>query len=425
MKRRVPRLDRLLLHRRVTLVVVLLVAASALSIALIPQQPSQAAAALPAAVRMVGLDRVATMWWFRAIVALAALQLAAVTLRLARRDARRLLREHGPAGSAFSVTDSGGLVAVLRRFGYIRVRRLARIARYVKHPWGYFGATVLHGGMLLAVIGVLAVTLTRSVGLVTMVEGQTLDAGTSLEAAVRGPLGEPTVLESALTLERIDARFWETGEPRRYTCTYVLGDGSAATRFDVTTNAPQVVGGVRYHQENRVGYSFFVTITQPDVTLKQRLDLMQPSSAGEASYLDRVLPGGDLLRAKCMVDEAVGAQPELTLRLMRDGNIAGEATLTQGASARLADADVTVDAVQRWAILTIERSRGYGLLFTSFFVIFLGAVLIYGATPRELTLTKHEDGAVAAEWYTPRFATLLETERQRLEDAASAGKERS
>lgn len=353
-----------------------------------------------------------------ALVSIGLLQLAVATWFMAKRDARRLLRDRGPAGRRFPVDSEEGLASAVRAANYRGIGAGSEIRRFVKHPAGFFGATVLHAGLLLAGIGVAAVALTQSTGLLTLVEGAPVPAGTPLEDPSRGWLGAPAVAPVDITLERVDASFWPTGEPRRYVCTYLLSGASGPRRVNLAVNAPQRIDGARYHQENRIGYAFFLTIDGPAGTTKQRLDMPQPPSASEASYLTRQLPDGAVLDAKCEVDEPAGAQPVLTVRLSRDGTRLGQATLSEGDAATVGPYRVSADAVFRWAVLTIDRSCGYGILFPSFFVIFLGGVLLYGFVPREVTVWKAEDGTVWADWYAPRFADWYRDELKALEQAA-------
>ncbi len=318
----------------------------------------------------------------------------------------------------FEVAERTVFARALQDQGYRRLFPNASNTRFVKHPWGFFGATVLHVGLVLAVIGVAAVSVTQSTGLLTLVEGATVTAGTPLADPSRGWFGAPPVAPVDITLERIDASFWPSGEARRYVCTYVLGGSPGQRRVNLSVNAPQRIEGTRYHQENRIGYAFFLTIDGPSGSAKQRLDMPQPPSSSEASYLTRKLPDGAVLDAKCEVDEPAGSQPVLTVRLSRDGKRLGQATLSEGDAAAVGPYRVSADAVFRWAVLTIDRSRGYGILFPSFFVIFLGGVLLYGFVPREVTVWKAEDGTVWADWYAPRFADWYRGEVEALECAA-------
>jgi len=128
-----PRL-RGLLDRRLTLVTTTLAAMSLLAMLFVPQRVTGDAVASSALVRLLGLDSVVASWWFRVLIAVAALQLATVTAMVARRDIRRLARARGPASrEGFAVLDSGALARTLRSSGYLRTRHTAATARYIKH----------------------------------------------------------------------------------------------------------------------------------------------------------------------------------------------------------------------------------------------------------------------------------------------------
>jgi len=357
-----------------------------------------------------------------AVVAVGFLQLLWATAAILQRDRCRLRgspkERRSCTGARFEVPELAVFAKVLRDQGYRRTFSSVSDARFVKHRFGFLGATVLHAGLLLAGVGVAAVSLTQSTGLLALVEGATVPAGSPLGDPSRGWLGAPAVAPVDITLERVDASFWPTGEPRRYVCTYVLSGAAGWRRVNLAVNAPRRIDGVRYHQENRVGYAFFLTVDGSSGSTKQRLDMPQPPSASEASYLTRQLPDGTVLDAKCEVDEVAGAQPVLTVRLTRDGTRLGQATLSEGDAATVGPYRISADAVFRWAVLTIDRSRGYGILFPSFFVIFLGGVLLYGFVPREVTVWKAEDGTVWADWYAPRFADWYRDELKALERAA-------
>lgn len=386
--------------------------------AAVPQQTGGEPVSLPDWARALGADRIVTTPVFRLLVAIAALQLLAVTIRIARRDVRRLKRERGPATEPFDVASPAALAAALGAMRYLRVARTSTVARYVKVPWGYAGPALLHAGITFALACVLLVSVTDSVGLVMIFEGETMAAGTPLDAAEQGPLGAETVLLEDLTFEGLDLRYWPDGSLRGVTGDYRVP--SAEEPFALTVNEPRVVGGVRYFQEQRVGYVFAVTLTRDGAPERLRLDMPLPPSATEASYLDRPLLSGDILLAKCMHDPAsADGSPELTLRLMRDGEVLAEQSFATTSAATMAEYDATLDIVSRWSAVSLERSRGYGLLFASFLVIGLGAFLIYAAPPREITLTRRPDGAIVGEWYAPRFAELYAHERQRLRDTAA------
>lgn len=386
--------------------------------------PQDAPVVYPPA-RALGLDHVFAGWWFRAIVAVAAAQLGLATARLIRRDWRRVRRNRGPASRcSFIVMDGLSLAEALKRAGYVRLRVSPESERHVKNVWGYAAAGLLHAGMLSAMLGVMLVSLTASSGVLTLTEGATVSSATALEGARQGPLASGPLLPYAVHLDRIDISYWPNGEARRISGTYSIIRPGKTETLVVSTNAPVVVDGLRLFQDSRVGYGYGLTVERDGTTMTPRLVLPLPESAEAPSYYDTELENGDLLRAKVVHDPtAPNGAPVLTLRLMRGDDLLGEQSFDSTGTAMLGDTSVSVDVATRWSILAVERTRGMGFLFASFFAILAGAMLIYGATPRELTLVKHDDDTVTADWHAVRFATLYANEERMLREAAAGAKE--
>lgn len=417
------RAERVLLSRRAALGVISVAASAILLSMLVSQAAAPASGGQGGFAGRPGLDQAVMTWWFLAVVAVAGLQLTLVTLRLAARDIRRLRRDRGPASTEpFPVEDMSGLSHALNRHGYLPLRRCEELSRWVRHPWGYLGPVALHAGMLLALLALLVSGSTRTTGVLSLAEGESRMAGERLGAASVGPLGAQPVLEETITLTALETTYWDTGEPRSIEGTYTLGEGRRARAFSVVVNGPVSIDGVRYFQEQRVGYAFFVTLERLGEVEQRRLHLPQPEDATTASYLDTPLPNGDMLRAKLLVDETANATPVLTLRLVRGGETVGETALSGAGTGMLGDTHVSIDFVRRWATVTLERSHGLGVLFASFFVIFLGAALIYLTPPRELTVVQGADGSLTAHWYAARFGTILGRERDDLRLAAAQEK---
>lgn len=416
-------MDRLLraLLRRQAVVVAIVLATITVGIGLaVPQDGAATGLA-----GTLGLDHVFSGWWFLAVCVLVALQLGGAVTRLSARDLRRIRRERGPASSdSVTVRDAAGLAAALTAAGYRRIRRSRTTARYVKHVWGYAGPALLHLGMLTAILGALINSLTMSSGTLVVFEGATVTQGEQLGSARHGLFGNPPALTQTLRCDGIDITYWPNGEPRQIEGLYSIIRPGGEEAVRVATNAPLVIDGVRIFQDSRVGYAYGVTLTRGAETIKQRVDLPLPESGDSPSYVDTLLENGDMLRAKVTHDPAASAgNPILTLRLVRNEDIVGEQPFSGTGSGVLGDTQVSVDIATRWSMIALEQSRGIGILFAGFFIILLGAVLIYAATPREVTLVRREDDTVIADWHAVRFSALYANEERMLRIAAAGAKE--
>lgn len=408
---------RLLLSRS-AVVTVMLALSAAVVLSFLAGQWTSAGKSLPALLVAVGLGDVFRTWWFLAIAALAAVQLALVTVRLAARDVRRLRRTRGPAaGEAVAVADTPALERVLHSERYVRMHHCEAGGRWVKHPWGYLGPSVLHAGMLLAMIAVLVMSLWSSKGLVSVAVGEVLPAGTTLDAAEQGLLGDEAVLPAQVTLDDLQVTYWGDGEVRSIRGTYTLGEGASMRTFAASVNRPVVVEGVRYFQDQRFGEAYFISISRNGELEKRRLTLPQPTGSDTRSYQDVTLANGDVLRAKLTVKPGTSESPLLTLRLVRDDEILGEASFEE-TSAVLGDTSVTIDFQSPWTVLVLERGGAMWLFGLAAFTIFAGALLIYLTPPRELNVVVREDGRSEAFWYAARFGSILVAEADRLRCAA-------
>lgn len=412
---------RALLDRRAVLGVIVLLALTTAIGLVFPQHQASTPGNSGSAAFTPGPNQLFTGWWFRPLALVASLQLLVATVRLFGRDLRRIRRSRGPAGRApFNVKDADGLRRFLRLLRYVRMRTSPATERYVRNVWGYLGPGLLHLGMLAVILSVLLLSLTTSSGVLTLTEGATVSSAVALEDAREGPLGPSALLTSAIRLDDIEVEYWSDGEPRRVTGTYSFIAPGASETVRASTNKPAYISGLRVFQDPRVGYGYGVTLTRDDNAMTSRLVLPLPGSADDPAYVEVQLDNGDMLRAKVTHDpRAPDGNPLLTLRLERGGSVVGEQTFSGTGVGALGDTSVSVDIATRWSIVALERSYGMTALFVSFFGVLLGALLIYTATPRELTLVKHVDGTVTADWHAARFAALYAAEERALRAAAS------
>lgn len=382
-----------------------------------------ARAGLPAA---LGVPLTGALGWCAlGLAILMSVQLLLAILTLAERDFRRACRHRGPASrAAFTVPFRSGLEAQMRSAGYLRVGQTGSETRYVRSIWGYAGPTFLHMGMLVVVVSALLVALTTSAGSLVLSEGEIAPSGTVLANARQGLLANTPTLDASLRLEALDVSYWETGEPRSIAGVYTLMRPGDSRTLKVTTNQPLVVDRWRISQDVQVGYIYVVELSTAGASVEQRVILPLPASASEPAYADEVLANGDLLRAKVQYTaEASEAIPMVTLRLVRDGVILGQSDFAVESDGRVGDVDISVVAASRWGVVVLERSYGMSGVFAGFFLILLGAILIYSATPREVTLTRHDDGTVTADWHAVRFARLYASEERLLREAAGGERE--
>ncbi|MBN2404663.1 MAG: cytochrome c biogenesis protein ResB [Coriobacteriia bacterium] len=417
-----------MLSRRTVLLLISGLGIAVLLAALVPQRVTspdgldalQAKAPfLVDALKAAGLDHVVSTWGFAFLLALCWLTLGLATLNMLRRDYRRTFRPRTWSGLSgwHVVGDRPGLEESMAALRYWAAGRIGDESRFLKNPWNLWGASLLHLGMLIALAFAVLTILTTARSMVVLVEGESLDATTQVVAQDYGVLASPLSLEEPLELASVTPRFWDDGSVRQLETVILLGDSAQQEQLTVSINGSRVVRGVRIYQDQRFGYSYFLTVAFPDGTeLMQRADLSQPLGVGNPTYMDIPLQDGSVLRLKCVEDpgtQSMSDEPEFVLRRELDGEVVAQSTMTTD-TVSLDDVTVRLDGRRRWATFVLAREWSVIPLFAGFALVFLGATALYVGVPREVRLRTDENGQTWARWNAYRFARSVDQERDAL-----------
>lgn len=427
---------RVLRSRRMAVGILTFLVAVALASTYVPQRSVSSDARLEAwraahaglvpFVDALGLDRVYSTAWFLAAAALCAAAMAVATSRHAM-IAWRLTRGETapPAGVPIEGSDIDALVTRARLARYLPVASSREgVRRWVRDPWGLWGGVVLHAGMLLGLLAVLLWLVTRSVASVTLLEGERLERRGPFDVIEAGAFSSPMELTSPLTLEGMTDSYWDNGEMRQMIVHVVEAGPSVDLEREARIGAPmRLLGGETLYSTSSFGEAFLVDVSREGRELVGlRLELERPAS-GTTAYHDFVETGMPyLLRAKYEVRDPAGFRPEAARLALRLDDASGEVDRVElglGEEADLGPYRVGLADVRPWVRVTIAKGSGIELLFTSFFIIFAGGILLYGAPPRELWLVEQEHGWLVG-WRALRFDGAFTAERDRLIGAADA-----
>ncbi len=288
-----------------------------------------------------GIERILYSAYFLGCVTLCLLSLSAATIRMVARDVR--------------VT---------------RARKRAVIR----------GGTVLHIGLVLALVFSAAVLLGESQGIYVALEGETLPAGSAPVTLVRGPLAPPFVLPEAMTLLRVSPSWWDDGTLRQLSSELSLG--SPARPVSLAVNGSRTISGVRYFQDQRFGPAYLLTLTGPDGSVqKRRVDLPQPD-AGAPTYLDVQVADGVILRTRAESVSTHDIATILTVKMSRSGQESAPASISVGSTAQVDGWSVRLDASRTWAAYVVSREPPVWPLFASFLIVCAGAMMLYAVPPK-------------------------------------------
>ncbi|GAB4284723.1 MAG: cytochrome c biogenesis protein ResB [Coriobacteriia bacterium] len=361
-----------------------------------------------AAVEALGLDHIFTTWWFAAILALFLTALTVSAVRQARQALVRTTR--GPSGGWVrigAVHDRSQAQAIAGHRGFVRRRGEER---WSKHVYGYWGATLLHAGIVLAIVFALVVTLTQQRGTMTLAEGESRAPGGGWLIEEHGVLADELELDTRVTLTDVSVEYWDEGGVRALQSVLDV-DGD---RVETSVKSPVRHDGLRWYQSQSYGHAFFVVLADPGGRSDGlRLEIVAPSAPDQASYADYDLGNGRLLRAKYYLDvdrRSMSGTPELVLRLEQDGAVIDETALVGiGEQRAFAGGQVTLVDARMWSEIIAVSDHGVTPLFVAFGVLLLGSVLIYLTPPRELRL-RACDGALCLEWSASRMRDHLADE---------------
>lgn len=429
-------LKRLLLSRGMVLAIVVSLTAMMVLASLVPQSFMTPAArleewrvehpALAGVVAALGLHRVYTHPVFAALLVVALTGLGYSSVDQFRAALRKLRPRGAPAGGAVVELPVAieTVAGVLRSRGYLRVRGDGAERLLVRHPWGYWGNFLFHGGMATVVAASTLIGVTQQRGALHLVEGETFRPGGPWFAEENGVAAPRLVLPFSVRLDHLQYGFWPTYGLRSATSTLsLLRPGVGTTTVKVGINDLQQVQGLRIYQGAELGHAFRLEVRAGDRS--QTLVLLiqhppTPDAPGTNEFRD-VLPGGEVLRARYWVDADRRSfedfNPLLVLRVDAHGGSLGEARLRPGTTGDAGPYRFRLEKMSLWTRLFFVRVTGIAGVFAGFLVIALGGILHYFTPPREAVLLETGAGATRMVWRAARFASFYTDE---VEDICAA-----
>lgn len=338
------------------------------------------------------------------------------------------------SGEAFTVPLSRQRCsAVLAKRGYIPRKCLSSTTTLVRNPWGYWGNSLLHAGMLLCIGASLFIALTQQQAVIQLAEGVVQYPGDPLLIERHGMVGTPLVLPEPMRLDRVSYRFRPDHSMVDLASTLsFFSENGTVTAQTVAINRLVVHQGLRLYQGMNVGHAFQLEVTSPGGAEQIfQLQLEHPTAPDQPSYNDfpNLLGDGRLLRAKYVVNREGRSfdhvEPLLTLRLDDTKGEIGRLPLMAGEQGTIGPYTFRFDAFAPWSRLILVNLTGIPCVFAGFFIICLGAALYYFVPPLEAVLREQAEGATLVCWRATRFAAFYADEpaalKQSLEREAADG----
>lgn len=416
-----PKFKRFFLSRKTVLTLLTLIFIAVFISALFPQRYStspenvlkwqKANPFLSGWYMKFGFDHVYTTQWFALLLLFFLISLLISTFNQFTAAKRKTLDINLPAGapSAENIASFGNIKAICLRMGYLMISDNEDAARFVKHPWGYWGNFLLHLGFVVTIGASLLITLTQKRGVVQLVEGELFQPGDTWLYEEKGLLGERFVLPFAVRLDSVRTEFWETHLVKHISSDLSLLTASDNVRgYTVAPSFKLNYMGIYIYQKTDFGHAFFVEFSD-DLGMNRgiRFDLYYPESLNVASYKDFKLSWMPyLLKTKYYADAEKklidSRNPLFVLRLVKDNKVVGQVPLKIGESGTLGQYSVRLVGVAKWSRLIFVDITGIKGIFLGFFIIVFGTVLNYFTPPREL-FAKKVNGEYIIYWRAVKF----------------------
>lgn len=372
-------------------------------------------------IRLLGLDQVYSSPLF---LVLLLFFLLATFLSLADQTGKAARMTWGPGHPPHDLHELNGvtgqnLVQSIQKSGYWLKKENEVGCRLIRHPWGYWGSVLLHLGLVVVIAGSIAVVLTQQRGQLKLVVSEQYPAGKPLPQQEKNFLAEDFVLPFSIRLDAVRPTFWENDDTQDIISdlTFFMPDGAESSHA-IGINRITSFAGIRLFQRQRFGNAFLVVLQNSDGSPSEiLLDLPYPKKRDKPAYGDfRFEEIPYLIKAKYYADAArqsmYDVDPALTLRLMDWENIVGELTLRKGQQGSLGPYRVKLVEISRWTELIFVMIYGMPLVFSGFFLIILGAVLLFCTPPREFYVLQQK-GKVYLGWRGGRFADLYRNEYEK------------
>lgn len=370
-------------------------------------------------IKVLGLDHVYSTWWFALLLLLFVISLSISTYEQIKLSLRRTFGGGTPSGKTIKTGASfDELKSAIRKRGYIRTHEDEEGVRLLKHPWGYWGNTLFHLGILVVIASSLLIVLTEKRGLLNLVEGEVFLPGNHWTTEEKGVLGGEFLLPEAVRLEDVTAEFWETDDLKQLTTGISFIDPEGNIRENgLAINQVLDYRGMRIYQGTDFGKAFYVEFIDPAGNIKRQiLQIGNPIRKDKAGYGNFGLEDR-LLKAKYYADAdkktMISENPLLVMRLIEGGEIIGEASLIKGAEGTLGHYKVNLVEILDWAGVIFVKHTGMPGIFLGFFIIIVGSMLYYFTPPREFYITKR-NGGIAVAWKAVRFEDFYKDEYEKI-----------
>ncbi len=350
-------------------------------------------------VDVLGLNRIASTWWFWGLGFTLAGSLALSTGRRAVAMIRSGPSPRGPQ-LVLGVIPLGespqGVPAILRHHGYATSISRAGVEgrKGTAGPWG---SLLFHGGLVLLFLGVLVSAASRFRGFVELASDQAFQESSGYLVERRGVLS-PRGLDFNATVLEMGVAFWPDASVKDIWAQVVVREeGSPFVEGVVRRNQNLRVRGTSLTLGSPFGAAALLQYTPSDGSGPLQGYVHFPAESPQNRF---TIPGAGLVAEAELLGswrqalERVAPSSPLVLRLtlVGEGNAPPPHELGLGESLAVAGGELTFAGLKPWALFMVSRDRGLPIMILGGLIALAGLALALFVAPRWVWVRPTEEG---------------------------------
>lgn len=378
-----------------------------------------------------GVRRIANSTYFKAVPVFLFLSITVCTLRRLRSELERLEREEEvpsdlPVKYSVDIREGMGrdeMILMLRR-GRWKVLEDSGVIYAKKGEKGIWGSFAFHGGMNIALIGILVSIVAGVDGMLQLTEGFPITAPEASKAlrsvdVVDFPFNE-VMLES---FEPV----YQDRSPVEYNVKLVGGGRDGRLReYKLGVNDPLVHGGYKFIF-NRAGFAPRFVLEKEGKALADVVAVLYITMPGKTDYFD-IPEEGIRIKAEMFPDFYMeGGQPKtkgwypfnpvLFVEIEKEGKMIGRGFLPTNKKVNFDKYSLELTELRHWVDLVVTKDPGVPIMTLGFALISLGLLTRFILNERHLWIIMNEMGCPTGVGGRARyFPAIFEEELKRISE---------
>lgn len=382
-------------------------------------------------IELLHLNKIFTSWWVKILFALFFLNILSCTIL----QVKRLLKTNkminrGPPYKEFPLTgaqDYSSLATIFLTRKRFRVSRAKdeeenETVLAVKNSWAKWAVIIFHGGLLLILLGILVSSLSKSDGILPIMEGQQVIEDRENYVLLDDGILSGNHSGSPITINKLSTEYDSQAMIKAYSAQIKFADET----FLLNSQQPISSQGFTVYQD-KYGYTLTLGITGVDrktTSFTFPLLMVPNKNSLYANTID--IPGTHYVLTATLYPNATISSsdklkyisignallhPLIDLQIKdSNGREIKSAYLKKSAIIELAGNKIQLQEIGQWCSIRLVKDFGVGIIYAGFAVISLALVILYIFIPKEIICVFRKDGNVVIGGRTGHYRYLFQEE---------------